>query len=521
MVLRRDSPGVVADREADPTAAAGSTNLWSKTAMPDALVAAARISDQYQKRPAKERRGIANHDAALFLRDTVGPRAATLPTDVEEEESQRLDAVACCWEAKKNVCRRVLGAGAAARVDKLCGLFSRFADDLGDGPPCSGLLQLRGLGEGTLGREATPLDVVVLLILPRKQPKVQIFARCRWEGAAAVCPPGPLSFVVRLEAASPFCDGIPSVAVCTSDELASELVSLRAVWSVVPLVWIEPPSQPPSLISFLVIGRSPAVEERRGGRRGPSRPSRTAAGIVHLLTSLEWEEDPAAAAASQRHLLELEAAEDFLLGIPVDFVEDAAAELSVMIGASAEVDGLDAVAAEEADEEADGASDVSSNPDKEVAVVEAEVAGAAAAGPEMDGPLDLVALMAFADAAVVDADGWVTCPLPPWNDLPSVGRLTSWRKEWPVEKRSFSCKCSYHVHCTSPARKFRHVPPKWHLMWLFAGALEPYCPLGRSEELATLHTKLFAEVVDQTAGSVKAAAASSSAAAASASSSGL
>jgi len=100
MVLRRDSPGVVADREADPTAAAGSTNLWSKTAMPDALVAAARTLDQYQKRPKKERRVIANHDAALFLRDTVGPRAATLPTDVEEEESQRLEAVACCWEAK-------------------------------------------------------------------------------------------------------------------------------------------------------------------------------------------------------------------------------------------------------------------------------------------------------------------------------------------------------------------------------------------------------------------------------------
>ena len=60
MVLRRDSQGVVADREADPTAAAGSTNLWSKTAMPDALVAAARTLDQYQKRPKKERRGIAN-----------------------------------------------------------------------------------------------------------------------------------------------------------------------------------------------------------------------------------------------------------------------------------------------------------------------------------------------------------------------------------------------------------------------------------------------------------------------------
>jgi len=117
------------------------------------------------------------------------------------------------------VCRRVLGAGAAARVDKLCGLFSRFADDLGDGPPCSGLLQLRGMGEGTLGREATPLDVVVLLILPRNQPKVQIFARCRWEGAAAVCPPGPLRLQCYrpwplAKASWPHCEGRSGCSFC-------------------------------------------------------------------------------------------------------------------------------------------------------------------------------------------------------------------------------------------------------------------------------------------------------------------
>ena len=137
---------------------------------------------------------------------------------------------------------------------------------------------------------------------------------------------------------------------------------------------------------------------------------------------------------------------------------------------------------------------------------------AAGEGPQADAvPADAAA---FAAAAVVDENGYVICPLPPWDALPSVGRITSWPDHVPLERRNLSCKCFAHVGCSSPVRKRCDVPDNWFLLWLFSGTCEPGCVRGRSEQLAKEHKKAFAVVVGGKRDAAAAAAASAAASAA-------
>ena len=167
-----------------------------------------------------------------------------LRADEDEADNERLVAISSCWEAKKNVCRHALGNVRARLVNSLCDRLSRFADDLADSAEhCIGLLRLRGSGGATTAPDAasSPVDVVVLLTLCRKKPKVQIFAYCFVEDAVAeTCPLGPVRFHVQLRCGpSPHCGRVEGLDLCTSDELALGLVTLRSDWQLVPLVWVE------------------------------------------------------------------------------------------------------------------------------------------------------------------------------------------------------------------------------------------------------------------------------------------
>ena len=142
--------------------------------------------------------------------------------------------------------------------------------------------------------------------------------------------------------------------------------------------------------------------------------------------------------------------------------------------------------------EPEPAADGASNPDAEAAAFE-DVA-ADSGGAALDVPLDLGALAA---AAVLDSRGWVTSPVPPWNDLPSIGAVTTWPKTVSLEKRSISCKCHLHTDCSTPARKLKDYPADWLLRWLFSGVSEPRCPGWRDAQLRDDHKKMFPIIMDE------------------------
>ena len=489
-VVKRLAPNALV---AKPPAEDGN-NLWGLPKLPDALLPPARIAEEYKRSPFEERERRSTHDPALFLTEAVAGRVVA----DEEADDLRLTAISSCWEAKKNVCRHSLGPSRARLVDGLCAHLSRFAAELGDSAEhCVGLLRLRGSGGATTAPDAasSPVDVVVLLALSRKRPKVQIFAYCFVEQAVAeTCPLGPVPFHVQLRCGpSPHCGRIQGLDLCTSDDLALCMVTLRSDWQLVPLVWVESPVEP-SLVRFLVVGQGPPVDIRRPRR---ARPAKSAAGLLGLLRLLEGPVLPGPAALAFGVPYEAESSEEsdeLLPDFPEDFREDAAAELAESLGFDVEEEAASVLAGDSFGEagEPEPAADVASNPDAEAAAFE-DVA-ADSGGAALDVPLDLGALAA---AAVLDSRGWVTSPVPPWNDLPSIGAVTTWPKTVSLEKRSISCKCHLHTDCSTPARKLKDYPADWLLRWLFSGVSEPLCPGWRDAQLRDDHKKTFPIIMDE------------------------
>ena len=493
-VARRLAPNaLVAEPPADVA-----ENLWGLPKMPDALLPPARIVEEYDRSPFEARERRSTHDPVLFLTEAVAARTAELP-DLradEDEADERLVAISSCWEAKKNVCRHALGNVRARLVNSLCDRLSRFADDLADSAEhCIGLLRLRGSGGATTAPDAasSPVDVVVLLTLCRKKPKVQIFAYCFVEDAVAeTCPLGPVPFHVQLRCGpSPHCGRVDGLDLCTSDELALGLVTLRSDWQLVPLVWVETPVAP-SLVRFLVVGQGPPVDIRRPR---PARPAKSAADVLDVLRLLEEPALPSFAASAFGEPFEAENDDDELLpGIPEDFREDAAAELAESLGFDGEAEAATVLAVNPFGEagDAEPAADGESNPDAEAAAFEDVAAGEVGAVGDL--PLDLGALAA---AAVIDNRGYVTSPVPPWDALTSIGTIQSWPMRVPLERRSHTCKCHLHTDCSSRPRKRQDYPEDWLLRWLFSGVSEPLCPAWRDKQLRDEHQKMFPIIMDE------------------------
>lgn len=505
-VLRR---GLVplADAAAAPPAVA--KNLWDGPTAPNALVPASRVVEEYKKRPFKERDSRANHEPTLFVEGPVDARTRGMHKDeVFDPEPNRLAAISSCWESKKNICRHAVGAPRARLMNDLCSRFNGWVTDLGvSAQECTGLLLLRGSGAASSNPDgpSSQLDSIVLLVLHRGSPKMQIFARCFVEGAAegvVVCPLGPVPFHVQLQAGpSPLCSRVRVLRMCTSDDLAFDLTAVRSQWHLVPLVWVESTPEP-SLVRFCVVGRG------RPGERLVRQPKRARAAndmleALHLLEGRPWRGPssaigmPVAAAAEEGDDDGSDDDNDPFYGIPAEYVEDVAAEFAETLGVGPDADECDS--AEAVAEEA-GPAHEESDPDGEAVVVEAAAAAAVVAAAWV---FDEAAYA----AAVVDAKGFVTCPVPPWCDLVQVGKITSWPKDLPLAKRSFSCRCLAHAGCKTPAKK--GVTQAWILQWLFSGKCEPMCIGSRSAVLREQHEKAFVPVIAR----LRAAAAASSSAA--------
>ena len=102
----------------------------------------------------------------------------------------------------------------------------------------------------------------------------------------------------------------------------------------------------------------------------------------------------------------------------------------------------------------------------------------------------------FVDAGTADADGFITCSLPPWASEGCLGRITDFPKDKPPSQRSITLKCALHDKCTTAPRKRRVISDRMLLFWLYSVKLERFVSRDRSAELTAEHNRQFAIVID-------------------------
>ena len=339
----------------------------------------------------------------------------------------------------------MLASEVAKRVDAITANLNSWVRTLGPAAnDCSKLALLRGTGRAAGAGEglAGDVDVIVLLVLSRFQPVMQVFSRCALVGVPVartfVCPPTPFQ-VEGIVSPSRLCSAV--LEFCTSDELALELAKLRDAWSLMPLVWREPLGAP-SLLHLEVVG----AEDPFVARAVASVPR--VAGVADLLQTLDILSGAPAVAAMPPQMMGDGPDEDAILaGMPADFAQDIVEEMEEVsgVGPDADEDVAAALATSAAAAAAVAVDEADSDAGTEVAFVEA------AAAAEVEAAMPWVAL---AESAVVDEEGYVTHPSEPWSLLwkGRVGRITTWPKEQPLHARNVSCKCMYHTSdCSSKA----------------------------------------------------------------------
>jgi hypothetical protein len=93
----------------------------------------------------------------------------------------------------------------------------------------------------------------------------------------------------------------------------------------------------------------------------------------------------------------------------------------------------------------------------------------------------------FVAAAVMDANGYITCPIAPFNNMMCVGRLTTWPKGHITNQTNVGMHCYMHGTKCKVARKRLRFTDERLMSWLFHG--EPVTAANRcqAEELKTKH----------------------------------
>ena len=277
---------------------------------------------------------------------------------------------------------------------------------------------------------------------------------------------------------------LKSLDLLTSDELGLALTGLVRSWSLHPLTWADPGG--PSLLEFRITHVGDQwVPARRERKRRDERCEAEVASLdvldsdpIELGLRLAREGPPAIQLAAQDDVGDDALFED----MPEEFAADIADAFAEFLGVvDAEVAnslGVHAVAEAVADSD-------SSDADVEQEIVAVDP-------PDIAEEIVSDSHLQPWEVAEVSDTGYVTCPLPPWCDLPCLGRITTWPAAAP---RNISCKCYIHIGWTSPARRSNVITREHLLRWLFSGTCEPLCPRARSEELGAAHKHLFATAV--------------------------
>ena len=393
--------------------------------------------------------------------------------------------------ASKQICRVSMPRSLAAALDTIVHKMNSWVGSLGAEvvKKVESLVCFRGVHPLT-GRRR---DIVALLLCRRAQPNIHFYAICDIKGASPEVVvdtmPEALQFIASIRVVhsrmSKHCD---SIDIKTNEELAHEMALSQMEWRLVPLHWCLPEgaSGTSPLLDHVVTMVADAFEPKAKVAR------RTAITADDFLDQLD--SDPIAAGVSAALVAEAAGSgaspclprlfADGGRGMDAEAGVEAEAGMEAELFADVEEDVLDDFHQElfgellPLDDMEDSPDDDDSFVDDDDAAEEsAEEAGAA---PEAEVDYEAAAARAAAararaiDEAVahchVDADGTVTCALPPWNAMTAIGLISTWPKEREdMQRRNISCRCYMHMSCTSPAKVFRSVRQDTLLRWLLSG----------------------------------------------------
>lgn len=452
-------------------------------------------------------------DPALVVAMPIAQRASSM------QLAPHRPALQGCCANKKSVCRFSLPPEQAIALNALCARFSHWVDSIGFAiaREAEQLLLLRGRDTATGQRG----DFVVLLLDCRGNPKMQRFGRCVLKGGGdnlRMVFPEVLPAVVSLAIGTSRISELTRALVCTSsDDLCMELLATGMEWEFVPLSW-RPPLGAGNLLEMEVTGFAsaplapPAVREKSSK---PSRPSEMDA--LALFDGEEPAQWPTRASrqhgaprkqvpASSSHLAPADATEssspnapaeveaygdeDGLEGLAADELEAIASELAEAMGVAPEPMAASSGGGGEGDPEAQGCE--SGQEEEALKVASAERGD--------DDPPEVVATpKECADQAEISPMGYISCPLPPFNDKPAPGRLTTWPATKPLASRSVSVRCYMHPGCSSPAKSRRLVEDSLLVQWLFSAKVEPGATRERQHQLAKEHKELFKAMLAEAA----------------------
>ena len=257
-----------------PARPAGQKPLWGAEGAPhDCPVALGDIVRDHQEVSHTERTKLALEDPALMVSaDAVAARNLG-PTDMK--------SLFCCWAAKRNVCRTVLGPAKAAKLDKITSIFNDFLKGIGvkKARECGHLLLMRGTRDGRDGHPPVSADAVVALIHARGWPQAsQIFVRCVLcgaPGAKVFAWPDEYPVVVSFSRRpSQLSSRYVCLDVATSDDFCLELCEMEMdSWRLFDLKWDV--AEGASLMHMVVSGAGDAIAPKV---RAPKVPKAQAPG---------------------------------------------------------------------------------------------------------------------------------------------------------------------------------------------------------------------------------------------------
>ena len=411
------------------------------------IITPAAILTEYNAKNRSDRSKAARHDPSLFVVGAVQQRVAKLRA---EDAS-----VFGCYANKKNICRHSLPAVRARELDSLCLRFNVWVDDLGApvAREAESLLWLKGQDDDLFG-EGDRVDMVVLLVDPVYQPKMQYWARCCLLGEDGVAQfrmpdawPVVVSICSREARLSP---NFRTLDLVTSDELALQLTSGTEVWQLIPLVWefadtdsvldmvitgagepfVKAPKVPKTKVATVDLAAEVDVADPIAHGRAGAWASTSAVRPAEPAGPAEPADGPSDGADDEEAFADMgaHAEAENVVGLSADVLEDIHEQMGFVMCVGEPVDAFGV-----GDEDKEAALEVAmvdSDVDEECEAAEAlfpvEAPPEAASFDRVPPSIEECIM-----GAVVSDLGYVALSLPPWDQFPAVGRITTWPKDQP------------------------------------------------------------------------------------------
>lgn len=474
--------------DADEAAAAPFSGVWACSSSGNHLFDPSEYLafQEDEKKISKTDKKESDRDSRITIRAPVPARCGQYDADTNA-------ILFGCYCNKKNICRtHVVPQHMVPPLDRLTLLIIRWAETYSDDDLalCKPLGWLHDKSQDDLDdEECCDRDVVFVVGDVRKQPKMVYCYVCslcpapdKWRITVPDCP-----YRVGLTVGhSRLSDKKQAFVQFTSDELVWRLLQDSSEWCLRQLDW-NLPTDTADITLHDVIGFHkdfiiPGAQRKE--KQSTSSKTKAATEVSSLmamgdplacsnLTNSSSSGDANAATNGDDKpaddlAVDASADEDdeLVQGLPGEFVED-------MIAEQTEAHGLDVAIPDDGD-----------------------------SSSEDDPP----SALDYADACLVDGDGYITCSLPPFTDKSKkfIGRITSWAPGGGIAdplKINISCSCFLHGRCKAPAKTLKFMNEETLKVWLFRAQCEPGCSKERLGELRDLHREDFVELCGQYAAS--------------------